>query len=157
MGPFCFYIYYDICFYNFCEKHPLMDKKRFESLKKKVFSKYLTSIFGCCRRPNIRLMTQLSLPPSSSSTSSSTSPFFIYLGDLHAKKWRTRLKFPSGIFGCKQNKRQRYEILNDICSSHSSCCIVHCGGLSGWVCSSGIIFLCLHPEEGRKDTRRKAR
>ena len=26
---FCFYKCYDICFHNFCDKHPLMGKKRF--------------------------------------------------------------------------------------------------------------------------------
>ena len=75
---FCFYKCYDICFWCFCEKHPLMGKKRFLSLKK-IFSKYLTSFFGCCRWQNIWFMTLLSLSPSPSSAPSSTRPFFIYL------------------------------------------------------------------------------
>ena len=87
---FRFFICYDICFYNFCEKHPLMGKNRFCSLKK-IFFKYLTSFFACCRRPNIWLMTLLSLSPSSSSAPSSTDPFFIYLEYLHAKKMRGKV------------------------------------------------------------------
>ena len=45
----------------------------------KIFSKYLTSFFGCCRQPNIWFMTLLSLSPSSSSAPSSTGPLLIYL------------------------------------------------------------------------------
>ena len=90
---FCFYKCYDICFCNFCEKN-LTWKNRFISLKR-IFSKYLTSSFGCWR-------------PSSS------GPFFICLEYLHAKKWWTRLNFPSGIFGSGEHKRQRYEIFNDV-------------------------------------------
>ena len=110
---FRFYKCYDICFCSFCEKHPLIRKKRFLSLKK-IFSKYLTLFFGCCRWPNIWFMILLSLSPSFSSAPSSTDPFFIYLKYLHAKKWWTRLKFPSEIFGCGENERQRSEILNVI-------------------------------------------
>ena len=83
---FRFYKCYDICFHNFCDKRPLMGKKRFQSLKK-IFFKYLTSFFGCCRRPNIWFVTLLSLSLSSSSTLSSAGPFF------HL----------SGIFECGKN------------------------------------------------------
>ena len=86
---FRFFICYDICFYNFCEKHPLVGKKCFYSLKK-IFFKYLTSFFGCCSRPNIWFVTLLSLSPSSSSALSSTGSFFI----------------SSGIFACGKNDGQ---------------------------------------------------
>ena len=88
---FRFYKCYDICFCSFCEKHPLMGKKRFLSLKK-IFSKYLTSFFGCSRRPNIWFMTFLSLFPSSSSDPSSTRAFFIYLEYLDAKKMMDKVE-----------------------------------------------------------------
>ena len=39
---------YDICFLNICEKHPLVGENCIQSLKK-LFYKYLTSFFGCCR------------------------------------------------------------------------------------------------------------
>ena len=48
------------------------------------------------------------------STNVAMAPFFIYLEYLHTKKWWTRLKFPSEIFGCGENERQRSEILNVI-------------------------------------------
>ena len=88
---FRFYKCYDICFCSFCEKHPLIRKKRFLSLKK-IFSKYLTSFFGCSRRPNIWFMTFLSLFPSSSSDPSSTRAFFIYLEYLDAKKMMDKVE-----------------------------------------------------------------
>ena len=88
---FRFYKCYDICFCSFCEKHPLMGKKRFLSLKK-IFSKYLTSFFGCSRRPNIWFMTLLSLSPSSSSDTNSTGAFFIYLEYLDAKKMMDKVE-----------------------------------------------------------------
>ena len=91
-------------FVAFVKNTPLYVKKRFLSLKK-IFSKYLTSFFGCCRQRNIWFMILLSLSPSFSSAPSSTDPFFIYLKYLHAKKWKTRLKFPSEIFGCGENER----------------------------------------------------
>ena len=39
---------YDICFLNICEKHPLVGENCIKSLKK-MFDKYLTYFFGCCR------------------------------------------------------------------------------------------------------------
>ena len=53
-GPqfFCFYKCYDICVHNVCEKRPLIWKKSLLR-SEKIFSKYLTSFFGCCRRPNL--------------------------------------------------------------------------------------------------------
>ena len=88
---FRFYKCYDICFCSFYEKHPLMGKKRFLSLKK-MFSKYLTSFFGCSRRPNIWFMTLLSLSSSSSFDPSSTRAFFIYLEYLDAKKMMDKVE-----------------------------------------------------------------
>ena len=38
----------DICFLNICEKHPLVGENCIKSLKK-MFDKYLTYFFGCCR------------------------------------------------------------------------------------------------------------
>ena len=39
---------YDICFLNICEKHPPVGENCIQSLKK-MFYKYLTYLFGCCR------------------------------------------------------------------------------------------------------------
>ena len=110
---FRFYKCYDICFHNFCDKHPLMGKKCFWSLKK-IFFKYFTSLFWRCRQPNIWDVTLLSLSPSSSSALSSTGPFFMHLEYLRAEKWWSRLKFPSEIFGCGENEGQSSKFLNVI-------------------------------------------
>ena len=53
---FRFHKCYDICFY-FCDKHPLMGKNA-SKVWKKIFSKFLTSFFGCCKRPNIWFVTE---------------------------------------------------------------------------------------------------
>ena len=67
----------------------------------KIFSKYLTSFFGCCRRSNI-WFTLLSLSPS-------------FIWDIWTRiKWWTRLNFPFEIFGCGENERQSSKILNVI-------------------------------------------
>ena len=67
-------------------------------------------------------MTLLSLSPSSSSYALSSTvpgaPFSFIWNICMPKKWWTRLKFPSDTFGCGENERQSYEILDD------SCCIV---------------------------------
>ena len=59
-------------------------------------------------------MTLLSLSPSSSSDPSSTGPFSIYLEYLDAKKMMDKVDILSEIFGCGENERQSFEILNVI-------------------------------------------
>ena len=109
---FRFYKCFDICFYSFGEKHPHYGKNA--SKVWKTFFKYLTSLFGCCRRPSVWFVTLLPFSPSSSSALSSTDPSFIYLEYLHAEKWWSRLKFLSELFGCGKNEGESCEILNDI-------------------------------------------
>ena len=42
------------------------------------------------------------------------APFSFICNICMPKKWWTRLKFPSDIFGCGENERQSYEIIYDI-------------------------------------------
>ena len=75
---------------------PLIWEKRFRSLKR-IFSKYLTSFFGCCGRPNIWFVTLISLP-SCSFAPSSIGPFFhlsgiFARGKNYGQCWNYHLKY----------------------------------------------------------------
>ena len=81
-----------------------------------MFSKYLTSFFGKCRRPNTDLWLYFHSLLLLHLIQAQLDPFSFIWNIWMQTKWWTRFKFPSEIFGCGENERQSSEI---------SCCIVH--------------------------------
>ena len=110
---FRFYKCYDICFHNFCDKHPLMGKNASKVWKK--YSSNISPLFLDAEGSQIseiwlyfHFLLLLHL------IQAQREPFSFIWNIWMRKKWWTRLKFPSEIFGCGENERQSSEILNDI-------------------------------------------